>query len=912
MKFYDRTARFNSFRGWAASLLILAALWGCSRIPSDPTYTNSIGMQFVRIEPGTFQMGENAAPLPDELVEPLTYPLREELKGRYPVGDPGRFAITVEHVRNGDFDEQPVHPVRISRPFYLGVHEVTNAQYEQFDPDHRLLRGKNGFSREDDEAVVFVSWEDARAFCDWLSEKEGLPYRLPTEAEWEYAARAGTTTPYFTGSTLPEEFHKNPRRTYFEDPEVDVVSLKVGETPPNSWGLFDVHGNVEEWVSDWYGPYQQDEQVDPVGREQGDFRVTRGGSHGTNLYYLRSANRQGTLPENEHWMIGFRVALAETPSGSPLPPEGPQRHQREVNQESPPKGAVQIDPEKPYFKGPRRYVKMPPGDSGPLYSHHNHDPAITDCPNGDLLAIWYTCVEERGRELAIAGSRLRYGQEEWEPASVFWNAPDRNDHCPALWFDGKQTIYHFNGLSVAGMWEPLAIVMRTSTDSGATWSKARLIVPDHGYRQMVGEPVFRTLDGAIAFGADADGGSALWVSRDEGQSWFDAGGTINGIHAGIAQLKDGRILALGRGRNVAGMMPQSVSGDMGQTWQVSPSLFPPIRGGQRPLLLRLQEGPLLFASFTDDLWSPRPGEHNRRHRASLFAAASYDEGKTWPVRRIISNAGGDTPGTTIDGAAIRLSPGSSEPLGYLSGTQSADGVIQLISSFNHYAFNLAWLEAPAPDAAGFPRSRSLESREQLSQVYDASVPPTRAEPGWHFLGDEGEEGRLAAPLAGGTLRVRARQGRLPRWSNQRLPGFSSADPARGFTAEIRLAVRGGSGDAGADFEVFARGGTLTVNHYRISISRSGVHYWYDDRLIPLATGLNNSAGMHTYRLAVRSDTAVQVYRDGRLLSTQPQNLQIGWREPARGSYIEWGIGHPRGQAEIDHVAFDLSGAYQPE
>jgi len=206
--------------------------------------------------------------------------------------------------------------------------------------------------------------------------------------------------------------------------------------------------------------------------------------------------------------------------------------------------------------------------------------AIVECPNGDLLAIWYTCVQERGRELAVAASRLRYGAEEWEPASPFWDAPDRNDHCPALWFDGKQTLYHFNGLGVAGKWEPLAIIMRTSTDSGATWSKARLIVPEFGFRNMVGEPVFRTREGAIVFGADASEGSNIWVSRDNGASWTNPGGHINGIHAGIVQLNDGRLMALGRGQNVNGWMPMSISSDMGKTWHAVASPLPPITGGR--------------------------------------------------------------------------------------------------------------------------------------------------------------------------------------------------------------------------------------------------------------------------------------------------------------------------------------------
>lgn len=295
----------------------------------------------------------------------------------------------------------------------------------------------------------------------------------------------------------------------------------------------------------WYGPYAGGAQTDPVGRADGDFRVTRGGSHGTDPYYLRSANRMGTLPETRNWLIGFRVVQGEAPRTRPLPVVAAKRVLAGASG-----GGWAVDRTRPYFRGPLPFVKIPGDAHGPVYAWHNRDTAIAECPNGDLLAIWYTCEQERGRELAVASSRLRKGSAEWGPAEPFWDAPDRNDHCPALWFDGKDTLYHFNGLGVAGRWEPLAIVMRTSKDNGVTWSKARLIAAEYGYRNMLGQPVFRTASGAIVMGADANGRSTIWVSRDEGATWADAGGNVRGVHAGVAEMGDGRLVALGRGRTL--------------------------------------------------------------------------------------------------------------------------------------------------------------------------------------------------------------------------------------------------------------------------------------------------------------------------------------------------------------------------
>ncbi len=638
------------------------------------SFTNTIGMEFVRIEPGEFMMGQK---------------------------------------EGGDWDETPVHKVKITQPFYMAVTEVTNEQYEQFDPDHKKLRGKQGFSKEDDEAVIFVDWHEAMKFCTWLSSKESKPSRLPTEAEWEYACRAGTSTKFYTGETLPETYHKHQKIEWHPKP----VSLTVGKTPANPFGLFDMHGNVEEWCLDWYGPYIQNEQTDPVGRESGEMKVTRGGSHHTEVYFLRSANRLGTLPEDKHWLIGFRVVLGDFSDTQPLPPPEPPLCDKNVKQVEY-KWEEREDDNQPYFEGPIRFVHIPPNSNGPLFSQHNHCPTITYCPNGDLLAAWYSTNSESGREMTIVASRLRQGTEHWEPASLFFKAPDRNMTGSSLWNAGKGTLYLFNGLEAAGTWGNLALVMRTSTDNGVTWEN-RLINPHHQPHNQVIDGTLKTKEGYLIQPCDAvyggNGGTAIHISRDGGKTWSDPsvgqpdpkfekgkkGSLIAGIHAAVVQLKDGRLMAFGRGDNIDGKMPMSMSSDMGKSWTYIPSEFPPISGGQRLVLMRLREGPILFVSFTDssrNLNNPTgltliTADGQKRTGYGLFAALSFDEGKTWPIKRLIT-AGGEAK--KLDGGAwtdeFVMDETHAEPRGYLAATQTPDGVIHLISSALHYRFNLAWLK----------------------------------------------------------------------------------------------------------------------------------------------------------------------------------------------------------------------------
>jgi len=841
--------------------------------PTKQVYTNFIGMKLVRIEPGCFAMGFGERKLSKEVTT-------------------GK-----EQFTNGDFDEHPTHQVKITRPFYIGMYEVTNKQYELFDPEHKKLRTKDGLSANNNDAVINVNWYDARAFCQWLSDKDQLPYRLPTEAEWEYACRAGTTTPYYTGNVLPKEFTEKSR-----------ASLTVGQTQPNKWGLYDMHGNVEEWCYDWYGPYEAKLQIDPVGRVTGDFRVTRGGSHSTPLYYLRSANRLGTIPQDKHLLIGFRVVLGKMPQTKPLPEPQPEPYQIGVSQKIPPVLDQGRDAQKPFFHGPRKFIKMPDSNRGPLFARHNHFISVVECPNGDLLAIWHTCIGESGRELAVAGSRLRYGQEEWEPASLFWDAPDRNDHGHALWFDGRDKIYHFQGLAI--QIRNVALVMRTSSDNGVTWSQPRMIA-GHGPSRMPVESVFQTKEGFYALSCDK-GPNVLWISRDQGLSWHKSEGSIRGKHAAAVQLTDGRIMALGRERNINGKMPMSISKDIGKTWEYLPSDFQPVSWGQRSVLLRLKEGPLFFASFCKKMMvTNASGKH---HIVSgLFGAVSLDEGKTWPYQRLVTDDGPGREIETMDGDPVTMDAHNTESVGYLCVCQSADEVIHLLTSRQHFTFNLKWLmTAPpaAPAAPTPPKALQLTAKYHLPNMYTASE--LLSEDIWGLQISGAKKSGILSPSSQGLLRINNGNGQGFYFRSDRADGFAAVEQKKGFTVEIKTQVlKSSPNQRGIDIELYDGAGC----RYAVSITGTGV-YWYEglvlgsallnfDQFTPVAEGLDNTDKMHTYRVAVRADRVIQIYRDGKLMGVRPAE----YRTP-RDAYIQFGAG-PGLDALVEYIAYDLSGPSRP-
>jgi formylglycine-generating enzyme len=248
-------------------------------------------------------------------------------------------------------DEKPVHKVTITKPFYLGQYEVTVEQFRRFVEatgyatdaekgtgfqgafgwNREMMEFKmndeyswrnTGFSQSDSHPVVNVSWNDAMAFCTWLSRTEGSAFRLPTEAEWEYACRAGTSTSYFHGNDAEGCAEVgNVADAAFEAqfPELQGVvrandgyayTSPAGSFSPNRFGLYDMHGNVWEWCADWFDVeyYAQSPANDPSGPATGEECVYRGGGWFNCARGFRSASRSGDRPENRHLTLGFRVA----------------------------------------------------------------------------------------------------------------------------------------------------------------------------------------------------------------------------------------------------------------------------------------------------------------------------------------------------------------------------------------------------------------------------------------------------------------------------------------------------------------------------------------------------------------------------------------------------------------------------
>lgn len=602
---------------------------------------NSIGMRMIPIDPGSFVMGDaTSARLPEK------------------------------------WDEAVERKVTITQPYYMSETEVTVEQYRQFDP-HFTGEGCGDF-------VTGISWHDAMAFCEWLSEREGKPYRLPTEAEWEYACKAGASEPY-----------------WFDDA---AIALGV----PNPWGLKNMLAGPLEWCLDWYGEYPTDDETDPVGADRGIARVVRGGGFYSGAFpiwpkgvrYERPTNRGGYAPDFKYVQgnpngfgrhpIGFRVVQAPLPETKTRPVAAPYVMQG-VKQTADRLGQGP-DPDKPYFR--KRYLlPTPPENLGleaiaaagfhPSIYGHNHSPGLAMLNNGDLLFACFSAFHERTPGVNLIAARLRYGADEWDFPSPFIDFPDVNDHAPLLFHDDGK-LYCFWGNPKLDYTYPFQWV--ESEDNGATWSPVKFpYFPEEargGARQPINS-AFRDANGTLYVASDLTGPrSVLYATRDNGRTWSDPGGNSCARHTSFALLSDGTsILGMGgKDAHIDGYMPKSLSRDGGRTWEYSPSPFNKLGARQRPALLRLASGRLFLAGdFENKLFVQPPGMNEK----GCYVALSDDDGATWKVKKL---------------AGAQLYEGKNREiytLGYTVACQAPNGVIHLVTTTNrpclHFELNEAWI-----------------------------------------------------------------------------------------------------------------------------------------------------------------------------------------------------------------------------
>jgi hypothetical protein len=575
------------------------------------------------------------------------------------------------------WDQQPIHKVTITHAFRISKSEVTVEQYKRFRPE-AFVEARGGIA-------CGMTWQDAADFCDWLSRKEAKPYRLPTEAEWEYACKSGQRL------------------------ERMVEGLS----------------GVQEWCLDWYGEYPAEEQRDPIGPANGLARIVRGGpleepSHGTKIEdYSGPDARCGLAPafgiqpavcqpgrivntnNAGHHQIGFRVVQAPLPETKPLTLAPP--FARRFVKQSADGATLGPDPSKPYFIK-RKVLPWPPDPDPkpasrkaidavglpPSFRGHNHSPTMAVCPNGDLLMVTYTSYREYESGVSLIASRLRLGSDEWDMASPAVDFPGLNDHAPLLWNDGGRLWLFWGSAGYIPISFPFQWII--SDDSGANWSAVHFPLFTNNIdeatkwnRQPI-NTVVRGRDGTIYVPCDAGGArSVLWSSPDEGKSWSDPGGRTFGRHTTCALLEDGSIMGLG-GKNstIGGYMPVALSTDGAKTWVEHKSPFPPLGGGQRPSLLRLRSGRLLVAGD----WTLRKVDKSKPTKAEfqgkqgVYLALSEDEGKTW---------------------TIKTAP-EVRHIGYSVLRQSPNGLVHLLLSMpmEEYTFNEAWVldtkTNPVPEA----------------------------------------------------------------------------------------------------------------------------------------------------------------------------------------------------------------------
>lgn len=360
------------------------------------------------------------------------------------------------------------------------------------------------------------------------------------------------------------------------------------------------------------------------------------------------------------------------------------------------------DPKIPYFTV-RFALPVPPENAtdnagelaglDPQVFTHNHSPGFEILPNGDALAVWFSTPPGKAEadvSTSFVQARLRHGAEEWDLPELFFKTEGFNDQSGLLWNDGGTIRFFGGGRDISDL---VPFREAVSTNNGATWvfSIPQLDAPAQSYEAQPITSAFR-LGGSIFFAMDGRGAhSFLWRSPDNGIHWHDMGGRTGGRHSVIVPLDDkGTLLSIG-GKNAStnGWSPQNISTNFGESWgQSFPSAFPPLNTAQRPSLIRLASGNLLYVgdSYLHKLDRPAPKDWKFGDRC--FVALSTNNGASWLIKPLP---------VELPGHQRTNHP----TVGYVTARQAPNGVIHILTTVTqpclHYELNEAWIRSPAGD-----------------------------------------------------------------------------------------------------------------------------------------------------------------------------------------------------------------------
>jgi hypothetical protein len=614
--------------------------------------------------------------------------------------------VVYNGITRGFYNEYPKHKVTLTRDFYIGVYEVNRHQWSASDASTK--------------SMGWITWQQANAFCDTLTahDPNGWKYRLPTEAEWEYCCRAGTSTWFYTGDAITtSQANIVPGWGAVVDP------APVGGYAPNPWGLYDMAGNAEEWCLDWLAGYKPDSLVNPGGPSTGSLKCIR--SLGHYDIYVRTVARGGVPPAlSPDDRKGLRIVISDLTKDSlnyyPNP-DTLQHYQKRITQSrtaplTAVSGETYQNSEGLSFKRVRMtragfpmqkdsvvYVSLVPvaGDSGtsrgkaglyaarlsatygvlyrisnryelgssgltlsagyyltilpdirfqagdphpdrnwfqarhssyiptpspvvggPVFYDVNHNSFIGECPNGDLIASWYSGTTEDCEEQVTAGCRLRLGENKWDSlASQMVDYPGYADYSDVWRDNGKGVLYNYHTVTsnLGGTW------FRKSLDNGVTWSTWTF-----AFNGQLGKSMFQL--GRDTLVDLTDGGGCVARSVNNGDTWLlGTNGAGGGYHTSCAILDNGTIVAFQRGvtdnnDSGAATMHKATTTTLGQAgWTPAATPFWPPQIGQYDVCLKLQSGRLLMATVC---LAPA--------KEKVVLAESEDSGKTWFCRRTLA------------------------------------------------------------------------------------------------------------------------------------------------------------------------------------------------------------------------------------------------------------------------------------